>query len=87
MDKRKIAKRAIALVAAYGAGTVTKSVIANNVQTDNILVKIPVYVASNVLAGMVGVIAGAEAERRMDEIYAQYDELKLKIQEAKAQNA
>jgi L-asparaginase/Glu-tRNA(Gln) amidotransferase subunit D len=87
MDKRKIAKRAVAIVAAYGAGTVTKSVIANNVQTDNILVKIPVVVASNVLAGLVGMVAGAEAERRMDEMYAAYDEMTLKFKEAKAQTA
>lgn len=87
MDKRKIAKRAVAIVAAYGAGTVTKSVIANNVQTDNILVKIPVAVASHVLAGLVGMVAAAEAERRMDEFYASYDEVKLKFQEAKAQTA
>ena len=87
MDKRKIAKRAVAIVAAYGAGTIVKTTIANQVQTDNLLVKIPVIVAAHVMAGMVGVAVGAETERKMDELFDSYDEIKQKVQEAKTQTA
>lgn len=87
MDKRKIAKRVTAIVAAYGAGTIVKTTIANQVQTDKILIKIPVYIASTVLAGMAGVIVGVETERQMDQYFATYDEIKQKFQEANSKTA
>lgn len=87
MDKRKIAKRVTAIVAAYGAGTIVKTTIANQVQTDNLLIKIPVVVAAHVMAGMAGAIVGVETERRMDEFFASYDSIKQKVQEERAKTA
>ena len=74
MDKIKVTKAAVNLVASAGIGHIVKTVVKNNVPTENVLQQVAVPVGSFVLASMITDATEQHTEAKIDKAVAWYRE-------------
>lgn len=76
MNKTIIAKKVVRFVVAVGSGTITKSIIENNVRVTRIDQQVSVAVASVAIAGVVAEKTGDHTDRMIDELIAGWNDFK-----------
>lgn len=68
MNKTLIAKKIVRLVVGVGSGTITKSIIENNVHAERIDQQVCVAAASVAIGGAVADAAGNHTDKMIDEL-------------------
>lgn len=74
MTKLEAAKTAAKIVVGFGTATIVKTIISNNVQTDDLPNKVAVAAGSFVLGSMVADLAARYTDAKIEEAAAWYNE-------------
>ena len=82
MTKFEIAKAALMYAAKAGGGTITYTVIKNNVSTDNLIQKIVVGIGAYALSSVVADAAKNQIERDINSVTKPFTDIKEDIKTA-----
>lgn len=74
MDKTKMVKTTLHYAADIGGGLIVAGIVKSNVHTNNIIIKVPVVVASYALGNVIGRAAAAEIDDSVDRVIAIFKE-------------